>query len=534
MTKNFNIIPPPDEMAQRHEVHRMASTDLIKFGQLFIPTDFMNKEKSPWFHYEIGAQLIDTQPGARLCNIVPRGFAKSTLMKTAILLKILYGEKGYPDFIAWCSETSGTALDHVGYIKDNLEFNPKIHYYFGDISRGKRWTEKDFETKKGDRIIAIGTEQRIRGKAQKDNFRYTGFVLDDFESELNTKTPERRRYLKELVASAVFPSLEETVGREGWIWLSGTIVHYDSYLQTIIDGYRESEKEKDSTFPWTVNFYQATDDGTLEGKPIWEERFPTKKLKKKQLEFLHQGTPYKFWQEYFNIARDPEMMSFNVELINDFHGEFKSIGKQAYVITKEEAVPINVYMGVDPAATATNRSDYQAIIVLGIDYHQNRYILDMFRERIPAFDFPPKILQYAAEYEPIRFCAIETVASQEMLRDMTERMSRAERRLVPGLNKGVKPPPRIKKEDRLEQGLSRIVNGGKLYMNKQIHSALISEMMQFPKSKHDDLMDALYYADFFAKPPRSQSFPKGDLEDHAKRIETRPRKVYNWMTGLPE
>ena len=74
--------------------------------------------------------------------------------------------------------------------------------------------------------------------------RYTGIVLDDFESELNTKTPERRADIKKWIVSTVYPALEETPGNEGWIWLSGTIVHFDSYLQMTYDGYKKAVEEK--------------------------------------------------------------------------------------------------------------------------------------------------------------------------------------------------------------------------------------------------------------------------------------------------
>ena len=101
------------------------------------------------------------------------------------------------------------------------------------------------------------------------------------------------------------------------------------------------------------------------------------------------------------------------------------------------------------AATDSETSDYQVILVMGIDANKNRYILDYFRERIPAFDVPPKIIEYAKKYNPVRRVTIETVAAQEMVRDMVTRLSATEKRLMPGLFKGVKPPARIKKEDRL-------------------------------------------------------------------------------------
>ena len=49
--------------------------------------------------------------------------------------------------------------------------------------------------------------------------------------------------------------------------------------------------------------------------------------------------------------------------------------------------------------------------------------------------------------------------------------------------------------------LGSIVNNKKLYIKKE-HTELLDELFQFPKGKNDDLLDGLYYSDFFAKPPK--------------------------------
>ena len=104
-------------------------------------------------------------------------------------------------------------------------------------SVGKRWTEKDIVTPKGDRIIAKGSAQRLRGRAEV-GVRYTGIILDDFESELNTKTPDRRAELKKWIVSTVFPSLEETPGMKVDMadWYDYTMTHS---CKTFEDGKRQ-------------------------------------------------------------------------------------------------------------------------------------------------------------------------------------------------------------------------------------------------------------------------------------------------------
>ena len=403
-----------------------------------------------------------------------------------------------------------------------------IRYYFGNMdggSVGKRWTEKDLVTPKGDRVISKGTSQRLRGRAEVD-VRYTGIVLDDFESELNTKTPERRADIKKWIVSTVYPALEETPGKEGWIWLSGTIVHYDSYLQMTYDGWKKAQEDK-RTYPWDVNFYRAIEHG----EPLWESQFSKKKLDAKKREFIEAGLVNKFAQEYMNDARDVTSASFKIDRIQYYNGRVECKNKFNYLIDGEDAIPIHIYMGVDLAATASETSDYQVILVMGIDSSNNRYVLEYFRERIPTFDVPKEIIRLANKYSPVRRVTIETVAAQEMVRDMVTRLSATEKRLLPGIFKGVKPPARIKKQDRLETTLGPIVNSKKLYIQREM-TELVDEFFEHPKPRNDDVMDALYYADYFAKAPKSS---RSKLE-FIENVDNHPirkiqNKAYNWMTG---
>ena len=524
--ESFNIVPPPSESKINDEILKKSLTDLIYFGRAFLPKDFLNKSASPPFHYEVAEKLLSTKPAARICNILPRGFGKSILSKAAIVHKMLFSPQGERLFIAWVAEEQGQAIDHIKYVKSHFEYNDKIKYYFGNLAGdavGNRWTEKDIVSAKGDRIIAKGTSQRLRGRTEID-VRYTGIILDDFESELNTKTPERRDEIKKWIVSTVYPALEESPGREGWIWLAGTIVHYDSFLQMIVDGIKQAKAEE-RDYPWDVTFHKAVEDC----KPLWPQQFPLSKLDTKKKEFIEAGMVNKFAQEYMNDARDISDAAFKIDKIQKHNHTFVSKDKFAYLEDNDgNFIPINVYIGVDVAATATKKSDFQVILVIGIDKDKNRYVLEYFHERIPTFDVPEKIIELAKKYSPVKRVTIETVAAQEMVRDMVTRIATSDRRLIPGIFKGVRPPAGIKKEDRLETSLGPIVNSKKLYIRNTM-TEIIDEFFEHPFAKHDDLMDGLYYADYYAKPPLSGKVDKKEVD--TRNSSSNIGKKYNWFTG---
>ena len=286
-------------MKQRDKVLADSFNNLIYFGRAFLPKDFLQKSESAPFHYEMAEKMIDTQPGARICNIIPRGHGKSVLAKAAIMHKLCFAVKNDQHFIAWVSEEQSQAIDHIKYIQNHIDVNPELQYYFGDL-KGSKWTEKEFTTARGDRVIAKGTSQRLRGRSQL-GLRYTNIILDDFESELNTKTPERRREIKEWVMSTVEPALENSKENEGSIWLIGTIVHYDSFLQGVYDGYLQAKKE-DRKSAWNVLYKKAIVDDV----PLWPSYFTKEKLMDIKRRFTEMGLVHKFAQEYLNEARDTE------------------------------------------------------------------------------------------------------------------------------------------------------------------------------------------------------------------------------------
>jgi len=208
-------------VSKNEEVLELAYKDLITFGKLFSPADYLASD-SPPFHYEVGKHLLDRNL-QQLAMVLPRDHAKSTLAATAVLHRFLFATKEAPEFIAWIGEAQDQARDNLAWIQNHIYENPAIHYYFGDLE-GDKWTKDEFTLKNGCRMIGKGTSQRLRGKKQLST-RYTGIVLDDFESELNTKTPDSRRQIKEWVTAAVYPAID--FDKNGFLWCNGTIVHYD-------------------------------------------------------------------------------------------------------------------------------------------------------------------------------------------------------------------------------------------------------------------------------------------------------------------
>ena len=524
MSKAKKVNINKNNVSEKERVLELAKRDIVAFGQLFLPEDFM-KSAPAAYHYELNNLLLDLNK-KRNCIILPRGHSKSTMAKTALLYHLYFNPEGKKEFIAWVAEEQSQAIDHIKYMQNHIEVNPALNYYFGDI-RGTKWTEKEFTTSKGDRVIAKGTSQRLRGRSQL-GLRYTKIILDDFESELNTKTPDRRREIKEWVMSTVEPALENSAGNEGSIWLIGTIVHYDSFLQSIYDGYTEASRDG-RKYAWDVMYHKAINDN---GDVLWPSYFSREKLDDIRSRFEDVGLSHKFAQEYLNEARDLQNAKFKTDRLEYYDHEFESRDGYCYIVNSKDAIPINVYIGVDLAYEATQSSDFQIIMVIGIDSDRNIYVIDYMREHIPLYDMPDQIFEYAREYSPVKRVNVEHVGAQGIVKDAVNKMTGQDRKVAPGIALGVRPPSGIKKEDRLESLLAPIVNRGKMFIKRK-HTTLIDEMFQFPKGRNDDILDGLWYAINKARPPVSKKFEASEfLENNIKKPKMQSAKrVISWVTG---
>ena len=60
---------------------------------------------------------------------------------------------------------------------------------------------------------------------------------------------------------------------------------------------------------------------------------------------------------------------------------------------------------------------------------------------------------------------------------------------------------------------------------------LVDELFEFPKSRHDDFMDALYYANHYI----GHNYPKSGIVDkeqfESKQRTTKLSRGYSWITG---
>jgi predicted phage terminase large subunit-like protein len=144
---------------------------------------------------------------------------------------------------------------------------------------------------------------------------------------------------------------------------------------------------------------------------------------------------------------------------------------------------LKIIQGVDLAITQKTTSDYTAIATLGIDSNNNIYVIDVERQRLGYREILQFIQQKAIKYNPSSI-GIESVAFQSIIADELTNITN-----LPIF----KHTPKNDKLIRFTPLWSKF-EAKKVYLNKDLPNYFEGELMEFPNSQHDDMIDALSYA----------------------------------------
>ena len=474
------------------------------FGRFCFPTAL--RKVTPPFHHEVYRDLSDDSV-RRVLIAAPRGTAKSTVTTLIYpLWKVAFKPSDEDLFIVIISESQAQSINFLSRIKYHLTHSDKFKEIFGDFgpTTAKRWTNNDIVLANGARIIAVGTGQRVRGFIEGDT-RPNLIIVDDFESELNAFTMEARAKNRKWITEAVIPSLSD----DGKIAMIGTVISEDCFLYWA----------KDSP-AWKVLWYSIWDE---DEKSIWPERFPKSRIMEIKREFESVGNLNGFYQEYMNIAQSPDNAPFKPEWMQLHHYDFERINGQNCLVREvgdeRKVKPVEVYAGVDPASSLSATADFFVIATIAVDSDNNKYVVDLFRDRISPAEQPGKIIELYKKFRPKRM-NIETTGYQEALRTAVRELMLEDNLYIPGLERGVKP--RTRKSERLLSLVPMFAKKSFYWRPEDLVGQ--QEFLSYPRGKHDDVMDAIWTALERHKPCRIGEF------DETKEIDVNKKKVIDWMT----
>lgn len=462
-----------------------------------------NVDNAPEFHKDL-CQILNVVSGQvinkRVGYAAPRGHAKSAYLSNIFPVhQIVFNLRKY---ILILSETDAASKKFLEWIGDQLKFNKKLRADFGEyLSPQKQANEKDnqesFLTKTGTLVEASSMGKQLRGK-RNGAYRPDLLILDDLESSANTNTGELRVKNLDWFNKVVIPIGDPA--KTAFVYM-GTIVHIDGLLPHVLkradfetriyaaiierperddlwEQFEEILRNQDIPDRKEVA-YQFYEDNKVEMdkgvEVLWRQRWNYAALVEEK---VNMGTKA-FNSEFMNNPIDPESQVFNSDLLQYFDYD------KLHEIKKH----LDYYGAWDIALGKNNRSDYNAIIIIGRDRRTGvLYVVDAWAKKVPAH----KALEVAAEkiiqYKPKVF-AVETVAAQfDLYRQLKELL--AKKKYYSSVIKAVNS--RTKKEERIESMEPLFENGAIRFMRHQ--RLLLEQLEQFPNGQNDDLPDCLQMA----------------------------------------
>ena len=188
-----------------------------------------------------------------------------------------------------------------------------------------------------------------------------------------------------------------------------------------------------------------------------------------------------FKQQYFQ--------SYDGKLVHGDDGDAFIQFKSKNHHDTDQLLPVNVFTGVDPASSTRSTADYSTIVSVAVDKENNRYVLPYYRKRASPMKLANQIIEHFKILKPSKV-RIESVGYQEMLREYIRQRCDDENMFIAGLE--IKESPRNSKSARLET-MEPYFAQKKVYMLDSMDE-LRDELLLYPRAKHDDLLDGLYYA----------------------------------------
>jgi predicted phage terminase large subunit-like protein len=403
----------------------------------------------------------------RVNIIAPRESGKTSLLVYAMLWNIGRAPLSTNAII---SVSSAVAEDRLRMLRGTMLENPRFRNVFPhvvpDTRNGIPNTQVEMTVKRTDipyphwrRLVETQGSPKdptlvVGGVGSRSIIgrRFSGILmLDDIidESDLNAAAQERiMRYLMQTLVPAV---------KEG-----GKIVHNDV-------------PEQLSRNPvWhTIDIPAILKDENGEPRSYWPEVWPLERLERKRQEIANDAI--------FNIMymNNPTTMTSSLFTLDD--------------LKRGLPLPLpplrRLYITTDQAISMSTRSDWTVYQAVGVDEHNNYYLLDMLRfkgdpdhqlERLSAFhDHCSRV--YGRPVDGVLF---ENVAMQT---HFVHLLNKSRPDIVTYAH-----APKGDKHARAAL-VSRAARSGKLFFNLQMpdYHYLVNEWLNFPLARHDDTLDAI-------------------------------------------
>lgn len=464
----------------------MLNKEVIEgFVQSVLASQFDGAVATPDFHRE-GWEMF-TSKDRMVAMAAPRGHAKTTGMTVCYgLATLLFRER---KFMVLVSDTESQATMFLGFFKAQLQNNTPLIELFG-IKRDEKGLVKFLKDSETDivvqfedghqfRIIAKGAEQKLRGLISAQGARPDIILCDDMENDELVMNKDRREKMRKWFYSALLPCLSS----QGIIRVVGTILHMDSLLEKLMPKQYDRWSHQEPLKLWSetkrngwrgVKYRAHTDDFS---HVLWPEKHSEETLREKRQEYIGQGMPDVYSQEYLNVPLDESVAYFKRTDFENTNDEDKKL-------------KLKYYVTADLAISEAERADYSVFIIGGMDEYRRLHIRQVIRERMDGREIVDTLLTLQRLYDPEVVGIEEMQVSKSIGPFLREEMVRQNTylNLHPLKHNGKDKIARARSiQARMRAKAVRFDKSGDWYAQFE------EELTRFPRDTHDDQVDAFAY-----------------------------------------
>ena len=479
-------------MASLEDIREAAEQDLLTFIRLVAPQRVLgsvHEELCRWWNRE--------DRKTHQLTLLPRDHGKSAM----IAYRVAWELTRDPTLrILYISATSNLAQKQLSFIKSI--FTSDIHrrywpdHIHDDEGKREKWTMSE---------VSLDHPKR-KEEAVRDPSVFTGglttsltglhcdiAVLDDVVVYENAYTQDGRDKVKSQYS--LLSSIEGANARE---WVVGTRYHpkdlYSELLSMEEDIYN-SDGEIINSEPIYETFEKAVEDvGDGTGEFLWPKQtrhdgksfgFDRQILAKKRAQYLDKT---QFRAQYYNDPNDPDNRPIDYDKFQYFEKEYLTNTAGSWYYRERK---LNVFAAVDFAYSLRKKADYTAIVVIGVDYENNVYVLDIDRFRTDKIsEYFKHILDLLNKWDFKKLRAEVTAAQAAIVQELKDSYIKPH-----GLTLKIEEhrPTRHdgSKEERMSSVLEPRYDNLSIYHYKGGNCQLLEEELVTNNPPHDDIKDAL-------------------------------------------
>jgi hypothetical protein len=480
------------KLDKREQIKEAALSDLASFIRLVHPQRVLGS-----IHEELIQWWNRDDAKANQLVLLPRDHGKSAMVAYRVAWEIT---KNPAVRVLYVSATATLAIKQLKFIKEILTSDIYRMYWpemvrVNENDRGK-WTESEIEVdhplRKAEAIrdptvFTAGLTTTITG------LHFDIAVLDDVVVKENAYTEEGRDKVK-----SQYSLLASIESGEALEWVVGTRYHpkdlYNDLISMSIDIYDDNGEITGNESLYEVFERQVEDLGDGTGQFLWPKQqrydgkwfgFDARILAQKRAKYLDR---VQFRAQYYNDPNDAENAAISRECFQYYDPKYLSRFQGKWYLKSQR---LNIFAAVDFAFSLKRRSDYTAIVVVGVDSDYNYYVLDIERFKSDKIsDYFGKILKLHQKWDFRKIRAEVSTAQQVIVNDLKQNYIRTH-----GLSLSVEEfkPNRHQgsKEERMEAVLQPRYNNRQVWHYQGGNCQTLEEELVLANPPHDDVKDCL-------------------------------------------